>query len=376
MYRIIHSGLIFIFSSLLLISSVNAGQIEVTGYASLIGTNTDEKDVTYWNEYAKNYVEYTHHSRIGLQFNTEIVDDLEFSLTVLGEGKRQYQARTAWFYATYAVSKNSSFQFGRLKLPFYMISSYIDIGHAYPWVSPPPEVYSTNMIESADGLEYIYETTLFNSTFILNTYIGSDQNKHYLPPAFIKDGTVNIAAKYKTGDKEKIETHELFGFELSFSTDNFTFKMGGNQALMESPELNISKSRMMLGSIGLIAELGNLILYSEFARRDTDEALQPVFPDQDSKYITLGYRISKFLPYVTYATIAKGKNKSKYAVIQESTSYGFRYDVNPKMDIKFQATKIKPGFKNGDIGRYGLFDQVIAENKQPNVYSMSVDILF
>lgn len=376
MYRTTRNSLTASFFSLYLISTVNAGQIDVTGYASLIGTKIDVQDVTYWNEYAKNYIDYTHQSRIGLQFNTDIINDLEFSLTLLGEGNKEYLARTAWFYGTYIISKNTSIRFGRLKVPVLMVSNYIDIGHAYPWISPPPEVYSLNMIESSDGLEYIHETDIFNSTLLLNTYIGSDQNKHYLSPSFIIDSDVNKAFKYKAGDKINFESHELFGFELSLATNNITFKIAGNQAIIASNELNITKARMSLNSIGLILDINNFVLYSELVYRETDAALQPIFPDQKSKYITFGYRISKFLPYFTVATIAKGKRKSKYAVKQQSTSFGVRYDVNSKMDIKFQASKIKPGFDNGDIGRYGLFDQVIARNRQLNVFSMSVDILF
>jgi len=367
---------IVIFLSFFLMRNVNAAQIDVSGYASLIGTKTNEKDISYWNEYASNYVDFTHRSHIGLQFNTEIVKDLEFSLTLLGSGKNKYNAQTAWFYATYETSESSSFRFGRLKVPFYMISNYIDIGHAYPWVTPPPEVYSTNVIQSVDGFEYIYETNIFNSLFSINTYVGSNDHKHSLSPSYINDPNANIGNKYETGDQINFEAHELFGVVFGLSTDHITFKISHNQAVFSSDDVSISNARMSIGGFGIIIDMSNFILYSEFSHRDTEATLQVILPDQDSKYITLGYRISKFLPFVTYATIDKGKSNSKYALVQESTSLGLRYDVNPKMDIKFEATQTKPGFKAGDIGRYGLFDQEVDTNRTPYVYSMSVDILF
>jgi len=372
MISITRLGLTVIFFALSF--NVSAGKIDVSGYASLIGTNTDQKNVTYWNEFANQYTDFTHQSHIGLQFNTDIVKNLEFSLTLLGEGKTEYQTRTAWFYATYEVSDNTSFRFGRLKVPFFMVSNYIDIGHAYPWVSPPADVYTTNVIESADGLEYIYETSLFGSSFQFNTYVGSNSHQHHLSPTYINDGTVNTKP-YVTGDKIKFEAHELFGVVFSISTDSVTFKMSHNQAVFTSDELGIEKARISIGGFGFIVDWNNFLLYSEFSHRDTEASLQAIMPDQNSKYITLGYRIGNFLPYITQASITKGKSQSKYALVQDSSSIGIRYDINPKMDIKFQATKIKPGL-SGDGNRYGLFDGAIAENKEPNVYSMSVDILF
>ncbi len=371
--RFILSAVFFIF---VLTSNINAREIEITGYASLIGTYTDEKDVTYLNEFAQNYIDFTHHSHIGLQFNTEIIKNLELSLTLLSEGQEDYQTRATWFYATYAISKDTSFRFGRLKLPFYLVSNYIDIGNAYPWVTPPDEVYNTNIINSPEGVEYVYETDFYNSVLSFNTYIGSDRSSEYLAPSFIDDSTVNTNNKYATGDKIKYESHELFGAAINIASEHITFQITHNQTVIASHELNITKSRVSLGSFGLILDYDQFVLYSEFTHRDSEASLQSIFPDQNSKYITLGYKISKYMPYITYATIDKGKTKSKYSLVQQTSTIGLRYDVNPKMAIKIQASKIKPDYSDGNTGRYGLFDKALTADKEPTVVSMSVDILF
>lgn len=367
------SAVLLIFT---LISNVSAREIEMTGYASLIGSYTDEEDTTYLNEFAQNYIDFTHHSHIGLQLNTKIIKDLEFSITLLSEGKNQYQTRAAWFYATYTIDRDISFRFGRLKLPFYLVSNFIDIGHAYPWVTPPEEVYTTNIIDASQGIEFIYETDYYNSVLTFNTYLGSDRSSKKLSPSFIDDGTVNIANKYSTGDSFDIEAHELFGFAVNLSSDYVTFQVTHNQTVIESKELNIKKTRVSLGSFGLIFDYKNFILYSELTHRDSEAPLQSILPDQNSKYITLGYKLSKYMPYITYATIGKGKTDSKYALVQQTSTIGLRYDVNPKMAIKVQASKIKPDYSDGNTGRYGLFDKALAADKEPTLVSMSVDILF
>jgi len=365
-----------VFLNVFLVTNVVAGKIDITGYASLIGTKTDAENATYWNDHAGKHVDFTHHSLIGLQLNTEVVDDLELSVTLLGKGKEEYSAEFAWFYATYTVTDNSSIRFGRLKVPIFMVSNYIDIGHAYPWVTPPPEAYSINVIDSNDGLEYIFESDLFGSTFLFNTYVGSDKNKHNLSPSYINSNDNTKIPKYETGDKIQFDAHDIFGLEISFATDYVTFRASHNQAIIDSEELSISGARMSFGGFGIIIDVSNFVLYAEAVHRFSTDEMQAAFPDQNSEYVTLGYKISKFMPYVTYASIDKGKKKTKYGLIQESTSLGLRYDVNTKMAIKLQATQTKPGFETGDIGRYGLYDQEIKAGEEPNVYSMSFDILF
>jgi hypothetical protein len=371
-YRFI---LILIFSHSFLITNAIASKIDITGYTSLIGAKTDAENASYLNEYATDHIDFTHHSLIGLQLNADVIENLELSVTLLGKGKEEFKAEFSWFYATYTVTNNSSLRFGRLKVPIFMVSNYIDIGHAYPWVTPPPEVYSLNVIDSNDGLEYIFESDVLGSTFLFNTYIGSDKNDHYLSPSYIND-TVNSLPKYKTGDKVKFDAHDIFGIEISFATDYVTFRASHNQAIIDSDELKISSSRMSFGGFGIIVDVSNFILYAESVHRFSTDSLQTAFPDQNSEYVTLGYKISKFMPYITYASIGKGKKKTKYGLTQKSSTAGLRYDVNTKMSIKLQATKIKPGFETGDVGRYGLFDQEIKTGEEPNVYSMSVDILF
>lgn len=369
-------GFVVIFLNSFLVTNTIAGEIDITGYTSLIGAKTDAENATYMNDYASDHIDFNHHSLLGLQLNTEVIDNLELSVSLIGRGKEDFKAEFSWFYATYTITDNSSLRFGRLKVPIYMVSNYIDIGHAYPWVTPPEEVYSINVIDSNDGLEYIFESDLFGSIFLFNTYVGSDKNDQYLAPSYINDGVNTGTVVYKTGDKIKFEAHDIFGAEISFATDYVTLRASHNQAIIDSDELGIASSRMSFGGFGIIVDVANFILYAEAVHRFSTDSMQAAFPDQNSNYVTLGYKISKVMPYITYATIDKGKKKTKYGLVQESTSLGFRYDVNAKMAIKFQATKTTPDFVTGDVGRYGLFDQEIKAGEEPSIYSMSVDILF
>jgi len=371
------------FSSLCFSSVVNAAELEVTGYSTLLGTYTDaDNDNTYDHDYADKYLNFTHQSRAGIQFNSKINEDFEFSLTLLMEGSDNYTARADWFYATYAANEDNHFRFGRLKVPFFMVSNYIDIGHAYPWVTPPKEVYSTNLIHSTDGIEYVYETLTDGGTNLLfELYFGTSKNEDILSPAVIGDDKINpiIAAtgvpQYSTGDEVFFDADNMIGFEALISKGGFTFRTGYYQAVIDAKDFAISGEKTAIASVGLIVDWHHFILYSEYIDRNSSDKADVLFADQTASYVTLGYRFSHILPYVTSAKIDSGKNESVHALRQTSVTVGFRYEINDSTDFKFEVINAKPTSKAGDIGIYGLFDND-TNGQSANIYAMSIDILF
>lgn len=377
MLRLVRISIMLIFVNIIFFSNINAGEIEVSGYATLFAGYTNVSDDVYGDFLADNNVDFTDKSHAGLQFNTEIYKNLDFSLTILMEGVNEFAANADWFYATYTVSNTGSFRFGRLKVPFFMVSNYIDIGHAYPWVSPPLEVYNVKLVKSVDGLEYVYQTDIFNSIFSLDMYIGSGKNHQALSPSYLNDNTVNTKTPpYKIGDRIKFKSHNLIGFESSLAGDNVTFRIAHYETNIDAEDFNVTRAKMAFSSAGMIINAKNFILYSEYVNRQSEDSIQYLFSDQISSYITVGYEFHKFLPYFTLANINKGKNKNKYGLMQNSTSFGIRYDVNPKMAVKFQSTRVTPKSETGDVGRLGFFDTPISDGRKPMVYSMSIDILF
>lgn len=64
---------------------------------------------------------------------------------------------------------------GRLRTPFFMISEYAPVGYAYPWISPPLEVYNpiTQSLLSRDGISASFFRQAFGGDLVVNTLLGS-----------------------------------------------------------------------------------------------------------------------------------------------------------------------------------------------------------
>ncbi len=166
-------------------------------------------------------------------------------------------------------------------------------------------------------------------------------------------------------------------------------------------------------SAGLTFDVANVVVYAEWQERTTTETLSRPFGDQDAWYATLGYRIGKWLPHLTYATIdgkasvvnppavtcanptgcnlgpitvPDGGGISNFPVaIQSSITAGFRYEVNDSAALKLEYAVVDVEDDPQELTQanqqtnYGLFDTnfLLAPPKDKvGIASIALDVIF
>jgi len=368
-------------SAVLSIASINldAAEVEVSGYFSAIGTYSDNEDnIDYYNNTATKNVRFDGpDSRIGIQFSAAINQRMSFTTVLEATGgeqqDRQFGFEATWAYAGYQITPDLELRMGKVKLPSFMISDYAEVGYAYPWIRPPEEVYSTNPMKALNGLDMLYSTNLGSWNFLFQLYGGSNNNTAV---------THAPAADYSSTPAQKDETftfvtRNMLGFNTSIGNDIFNFRVGYFETKVDVPSMGLEDLMGSFGGVGFNLDWQNIVIYSEFIRRETVEEMEMAFPDQDAHYTTLGYRIGNFLPHITYARIDKGKDDSIFALKQESIKTGLRYDFEENAALKFEVNYVKtdrdPGdFTTGDYG-YGLFE---SPTEKATIYSLGVDVIF
>lgn len=85
-------------------------------------------------------------SKAGLQLRYRPLDSLAFTTQVISRGDAP-RPDLQWAYASWEFQPGWQLDVGRKRIPLYYYSEFQDVGTAYPWVSPPSEVYgweSTN----------------------------------------------------------------------------------------------------------------------------------------------------------------------------------------------------------------------------------------
>lgn len=356
-----------------------AADVTVSGYASFAGTYTNSKNtsgtaVPYYFGLATDQAQFdTEDNDIGVQFAATVSDKVDMTVVLHARGgaNNNYNIDTQWAYASYHFNEDLELRLGKYKGPFYMISDYKNVGYAYPWVRPPLEVYSTNPIEALSGLDLLWEKNVGHLRYLFEVYGGNGTHTGRVLPQ-VADGS---GGAYTAGQAVPFDTPKSVGINMSISGDVGSIRLGYYTTDVNAPAFGISDQHGSFGGVGFTIDWNDLVVYSEYIVRNTDNTIlmQSAFPDQIAYYMTLGYRIAKFLPYVTYAKIDEGEFKSPVAQVQDSVALGLRAELGDASAVKFEVMRVSPQ-KNSSGSDYGLFNS--GSVLDGNVFTVTFDTIF
>jgi len=370
-------------------SSVQAEGIDISGYASFSATKADAVDasgnqVDFYNDLANKNLKFDSEDNvIGLQFSSSVSKKIDMTLVLQARGSSSnYDVSAEWAYATYKFNEDLSLRMGKYKGSFYMVSDYQDVGYAYPWVRPPLEVYSTNPIRSLSGLNLVYQSNFNDLTLLTELYVGSGTHTTKYIPSTTDAPTTSpyfgLGDSSLNGKSVNFETVNASGINISLSGSAASFRLGYFNTDVNAAAFNITEKQGEFFGLGFNLDWNDIVIYSEYIQRDTDPSLAGAFPDQNAYYVTLGYRIGQFLPYLTYADLAKGKDDSPYSQLQTSVALGLRTEISDTSSLKIELLSITPekntlaGFNTTTSG-YGLF---AAPVESGTVATVKFDLIF
>ncbi|MGP1666932.1 MAG: hypothetical protein ACTS5I_13665, partial [Rhodanobacter sp.] len=152
---------------------------------------------------------------------------------------------------------------------------------------------------------------------------------------------------------------------------------------------NADNSRTTFSSLGATYDANNILLTGEYAKL---RSAARMLGHASGWYGTFGYRLGKWMPYVTWAGYGKTSETGGYAIPpyapllplamgvdqlassndQHTTSAGVKVDVYSNIALKAQVDRVRPSAKGG------TFDDVVAgfNGHSVNVYSVVVDFVF
>ena len=358
-------------------------------------------------------------SRLGLQMTFEVAKDMSLTGQLVSRGVNDYEVDAEWAYLSWNVTSNFTARIGRQRIPYYLLSEYLEVGYAYPWVRPPIELYNIP-ISSTDGIGVLYDFNVGELAFSTQAYVGAGSG---FADQLEGDFTLNQA----WGVAQFVEWRD-FTFRIGYNTSNLDvneIQDGGVGDFLISGTNNIADeadiSRLPLQNIdteyvsaALSYDNGKLLVMTELANLRVKDFVQPA---GDSGYITVGYRFGDWMPHFTYAKFYTDSNNDEQVreyidaalvassvdpagtldylttrgalqtLIQQQTSFtlGVTYNINPRVKAKVEAvhyedfgnyvqitdTGPQPVSGNGRFsGDPGAIDGHTA------VYSFSIDAVF
>lgn len=282
--------------------AAQAADINFRGFASLVGgttTSSDEMLMGY-----DDHLSFRSDSLFALQMDAKLDENLSATMQIMSRGANSYDPDVEWAYLTYKFTDNLRLSGGRIRIPFYRYSDFVDVGYAYNWIQLPQTVYGFEF-PGYDGLSLVHDTRLGQWDSTLQVVFGQFE------------GTIDEGID--------AEIQDMTGLNWTLVRDWLTLRAGYIQSKTDItiPELD-GLAQLVMGIGGAVGEdlsgaasnividgdpgsfyglavgidYNNYIFDAEYVNYKVKESL---LAPTDGYFISAGYRFGEWVPMITYS---------------------------------------------------------------------------
>jgi hypothetical protein len=258
-------------------------KFRVNGFASF-GLSLGDEEIEYNG--VNDEVNFSRFSKVGVQMSFNMDANNSVVTQLVSRGENEWNTEAEWAYFKHNFGSGLSGKIGRIRLPAFMLSEFLDVGYAVPWAKMPNETYnSLTPFSNMDGVDITYNTDIgdMSATFQL-AYGRSKDSQYDLKDILASNATLQ-------GDTWTARIAYSLSNDVNIVDEDIQAVVG---SLYGS---DVEKIKGTFTSIGFTYDPGDIYFTTEYARLEVDGAVV----DADSAYATLGYRMGQFMPLITYA---------------------------------------------------------------------------
>ena len=367
--------------------------IRFNGFMTAGGVVTDTDDATFLG--ANKDVSFEPDSVVGLQLTANLIDNVSVTTQLIANGQDDFDPDVEWAFLSYGLTDNTNLRMGRLRIPFFMISDYLEVGYAYPWVRPPIDVYGQLAFSRYNGLNVVSLQQWGNWSAALQGYFGTTSPEQDF-----------------FGDTGSLDVTNLWGFNLTLSYDELMIRIGhtegdydlvginqidsllaglqGNGFESLANRLGVEDKHGSFSGIGVTWDSEKLLMMAEYTLRSSDGLIS----DTEGWYVMAGYRSDQWLFHITvselttredYRNVEQTLNGfdpsgnttpgTDFVVLmtndEQSVTLGTKYTTRSNVIFKLELQHIELGDKSS-----GMLQNLSAEVDNLNVLSFTADVVF
>lgn len=360
-------------------SPAMANDLNVNGFLSVGATMLDDNKASIAS--ADNQGGFKQDTVLGLQVQKQVNDSTSATGQLVSRGSSDYNTEAAWAFVTYTANDDLDLRMGRLRIPFFQYSDFLEVGYAFNWVRPPSEVYRVPF-SSLDGVDL---TQRFSSGSIdgsVQVYYGRFQGD-------FNTGTDVYASDYRN----------FAGVALTTNMGNFGSRLSYHQAelIMDTSDPTSALGAASAGATAIATGLGDPSAaedfnfngqtstfveaaltyddgtYSAVAEWTALEHESSLFLDDQAWLLGVAMRAGDFTPHITYTSEKDEFDSGNEGVVQKalplqseqsSIIVGLRYDYDSSTALKFEIQN------NDETTASG------ADGDSATLYSVAVDVVF
>jgi hypothetical protein len=340
-------------------------------------------------------------SRLGVQVMARFTPQLSAMLQVISEQRYNdsYTPHVEWANIAYQPIPELSLRVGRIVLPTFLISDSRKVGYANPWVRPPVEVYSLSPIFDSDGAYVSYKVHLGE---VVNTVVGTYGQTSFGYP---QGGQFTVKRLRVIADTLEYGSATL---HIAYQASSYTYRtvdplfdglrQFGPQGVALADKYSLDDKLGQVITAGALYDPGKWFVTGEWGQRN----LHSAGGEAIAWYVSGGYRLNKFTPYLTYSRSKPDSNTSDPGLIlsglppnlagaaaglnaglnsilgslaaQKTISIGSRWDVMKNVDLKVQYDHINLGA--GSAGTLINVQPDFQRGSTVNVASIAIDFVW
>ncbi|WP_257983206.1 porin, partial [Pseudoalteromonas sp. MelDa3] len=344
-----------------LASSYASAEVRINGFASIVGGKSLDSDSTLYGY--DDDISFKNESKFALQLSADLHEKLTATAQIIARGEDDFDATFEWAYVTYEYSDELQFSAGKMRVPFYKYSDFLDVGYAYRWVRPPKSVYGIPF-STYEGVSVVYSSQLGDWDSTLQGFYG----------AF--DGDIDVF-----GTELPAELNNLGGINWSLSYDWFSARaayivadtsissedsglIGLVSVLSDSGLTNTAndliteEDKTSFVGVGFSIDYENFLFDAEYTQFEVEDS---ILPEQSQYYASVGYRIDSVIVHFTYEDNDDKHDSSRFNTIEsiptlnsavngaleglraQSNVYtiGARYDFHPSAAFKIDFSRFE-----------------------------------
>lgn len=280
--------------------AATAQEIEFNGFLSVSAGTLSNEDLGDYRGYDEDW-NTDPDTTFGLQVSSNLTKNITATAQVIARGTEDYDIEAEWAYLRYSINDHWDVKLGKLRNPYYFYSDFLEVGYAYPWVTPPTRTYGIPFADFA-GIDTNYSHSLGDFESNWQLVVGRHEST--------LDGDVDI------------DITNITGLYWTLSGDWFSFRLGGNYSKVTVQTPALAPLLVGLNSVGFAAVADQLdavddsgvywnaafnvdhndwLFHLEYTLLDRDEQ---TFISQDSTYIVMvGRRWNDFTFHITWNAV-------------------------------------------------------------------------
>jgi hypothetical protein len=247
-------------------------------------------------------------SLLGLQVTGTFNSRLSAVVQLISEQNydNTYTPHIEWANVMLQVTPDMSIRVGRIVFPIFMLSESRKVQYANPWVRPPVEFYTLVPVTNSDGIDASYK--LRSGSFIHNLQITYGTSN----PQFVS-GSTDVRRQWSLSDSIELgpATIRAIYQEATLTTaalNSFidAFRGFGPAGAMIADKYDVDDKLTKFAGLGAIYDPGNWFVMGEWGKAE----YHSVLATKTAWYLSGGYRLAKFTPYLTFADVKANSSTS------------------------------------------------------------------